>query len=79
MSVGQPRILDTRGRLSLAIYLRCFAAVEIMQDNRHRISMALTIARTGATQISIAVSIRANPMLRELPGARDAYSDQYRS
>jgi hypothetical protein len=34
--------------LSLATYLRCFAAVELMQDNRHRISMALTRALAGA-------------------------------
>ena len=79
MSEETPSINSKRGRLSLATYLRCFAAVDLMQNNRHRISMALAISNPGATPISIAVSILANPMLRELPRVRDAYSDQYRS
>jgi hypothetical protein len=50
-----------------------------MQNNRHRISMALVIDPARARPISIAVSILTNPM--QQAGARrvDAYSDQYRS
>jgi len=36
--------------LSLAIYLRCFAAVELMEDNRHRIPMAQRTSSPGSKQ-----------------------------
>jgi hypothetical protein len=50
-----------------------------MQDNRHRISMALTIDPARAHDESLAFFFLDNPL--HPAGARrvDAYSDQYRS
>jgi hypothetical protein len=50
-----------------------------MQDNRHRISMALTIDPARAHDETIAGLILANPMHHVCARRVDAYSDQYRS
>jgi hypothetical protein len=47
LSAEPPTIENKERWLPLAIYLRCFAAVEMMRVNRHRISMTLSIPARG--------------------------------